>query len=200
VDTAFDSSRLNSVFAFPLSGRAPFVLRWEEFLAYFDKMRAFGVVESMKDFYWDIRPKPEYGTIEIRVFDAPLTVGKAAVLAAYVQALARYLLVERPHQLSEDLYLVYNYNRFQACRFGLDGELIDPFTQARRSVREDILELLGALQVHAAELSAEPALEMAREWAAHTGNDARWIRERFDHSGSLEDLMWQQSRVWSQPG
>jgi carboxylate-amine ligase len=198
VDTAFDSSRLNSVFAFPLSGRAPFVLRWDQFMTYFDKMRAFGVVESMKDFYWDIRPKPEYGTIEIRVFDTPLTVSKAAALAAYVQALARYLLVEPQHQPSDDLYLVYNYNRFQACRFGLDGELIDPFTQTRRSVREDILGLLPALQVHAAGLSAEPALEMVREWATRTGNDARWIRERFEHSGSLEDLMWQQSRMWSQ--
>ena len=39
-------------------------------------MRGFGVVESMKDFYWDIRPKPEYGTIEIRVCDTPLDVAQ----------------------------------------------------------------------------------------------------------------------------
>ncbi|HNT85696.1 MAG TPA: YbdK family carboxylate-amine ligase, partial [Ottowia sp.] len=62
-DTAFDSARLNSVFAFPLSGRAPCVLSWAEFGQYFDKMTRTGVVRSMKDFYWDIRPKPEYGTI-----------------------------------------------------------------------------------------------------------------------------------------
>src|SRR3990172_8852941 len=118
VDTAFDTSRLNSVFAFPLSGRAPFVRRWQEFQTYFTRMRGFGIVESMKDFYWDIRPKPEYGTIEIRVCDTPVTVERAAALAAYAQALARYLLVERPHPLGEDVYHVYSYNRFQACRFG----------------------------------------------------------------------------------
>jgi hypothetical protein len=66
-DTGFHSARLNSVFAFPLSGRAPFALSWEDFERYFDKMTATGVVKSMKDFYWDIRPKPEYGTIEVRV-------------------------------------------------------------------------------------------------------------------------------------
>ncbi|WP_300652237.1 YbdK family carboxylate-amine ligase, partial [Hydrogenophaga sp.] len=67
VDTLFDSARLNSVFAFPLSGRAPFTLSWDDFAnVYFTKMESTGVVKSMKDFYWDIRPKPEYGTIELR--------------------------------------------------------------------------------------------------------------------------------------
>ena len=42
--------------AFPLSGRAPFALTWEDFTAYFDKMIRTGVVKDMKDFYWDIRP------------------------------------------------------------------------------------------------------------------------------------------------
>jgi carboxylate-amine ligase len=83
-DTLFDSARLNSVFAFPLSGRAPFVLDWADFeTGYFSKMEATGVVSSMKDFYWDIRPKPEYGTIELRVCDTPLTVERAAALACY---------------------------------------------------------------------------------------------------------------------
>ena len=44
------------MFAFPLSGRAPCVLTWDEFGPYFDKMTRPGVVKSMKDFYWDIRP------------------------------------------------------------------------------------------------------------------------------------------------
>jgi carboxylate-amine ligase len=200
VDTAFDSARLNSVFAFPLSGRAPFLLRWEEFVAFFERMRGYGIVESMKDFYWDIRPKPEYGTIEIRVFDTPLNVEKAAALAGYVQSLCRYLLVERPVDPAETIYDVYNYNRFQACRFGLDGVLIDPVSQQHRSIREDILATAQALRVHARELSAEGALEVIEQCAAQTGNDARWIRECYAGSRSFEDLMWQQSRAWSMPG
>ncbi|MBE3034788.1 MAG: glutamate--cysteine ligase, partial [Actinobacteria bacterium] len=84
VDTGFASARMNSVSAFPMSGRAPFVLTWDAFIAYFDKMHATGVIESMKDFYWDIRPKPEFGTIEVRVMDTPLTVERAAAIAAYI--------------------------------------------------------------------------------------------------------------------
>jgi len=113
VDTRFDSARLNSVFAFPLSGRAPFVLDWQAFCdGYFASMEATGVVKSMKDFYWDIRPKPEYGTIELRVCDTPLTVDRAASLACYLQALCRYLLKGHEPGPTEDDYLVYTYNRF----------------------------------------------------------------------------------------
>jgi len=191
VDTAFDSSRLNAVFAFPLSGRAPFVQTWDEFNAFFGKMRAAGIVESMKDFYWDIRPKPEFGTIEVRVCDTPLTVERAAALAAYIQALARWLLIERPHRISEDAYLPYTYNRFQACRFGLEGEFIDPEAGTRRSLADEVMLTLGALAVHARELDSEAALRDI-EGIVRGGNDARWMREQYGRSGSLSDLVWRQ--------
>ena len=196
-DTSFDSSRLNAVYAFPLSGRAPVLDRWDAFVAYFEKMRAARVVESMKDFYWDIRPKPEYGTIEVRVFDTPLTVDKAAALAAYVQALARYLLIERPVAIQEDMYLAYTYNRFQACRFGLEGLMIDPTTHEHRPLHEDIVATTAQLAVHADELESAPALRLIAGWASSRANDASWMRGHFARSESLADLMWQTSQLWS---
>ena len=48
-DTAFDSARLNSIAAFPLSGRAPVVARWSGFVEYFEAMRDYGIVDSMKE-------------------------------------------------------------------------------------------------------------------------------------------------------
>ncbi|ODN63494.1 glutamate--cysteine ligase, partial [Burkholderia cenocepacia] len=145
VDTGFHSARLNSVFAFPLSGRAPFVLTWDSFEEYFTKMVNTGVVNSMKDFYWDIRPKPGYGTIEVRVMDTPLSVDRAAAIACYIQTLARYLLTDRPLKLSEDDYLVYTFNRFEACRFGLEGTCVNPQTGERRTIAEDILDTLDRI-------------------------------------------------------
>ncbi|RBH42453.1 glutamate--cysteine ligase, partial [Pseudomonas sp. MWU13-2860] len=61
VDTLFQTSRLTSVNAFPLSGCMPCVNSWPQFNDYFHRMANLGIVASMKDFYWDIRPKPEYG-------------------------------------------------------------------------------------------------------------------------------------------
>jgi carboxylate-amine ligase len=196
VDTAYDSSRLNSVFAFPLSGRAPVVERWSDFVDYFEKLRAANVVESMKDFSWDIRPQPEYGTIEVRVFDTPLTVERAAALGAYVQALARHLLIDRPVVVDDDLYLSYTYNRFQACRFGLEGLMIDPHSRKHVPIHEDVLATCEQLAVDAQELESSTALDQVARWARERNNDARWMRERYAETESLADLMWKQSQYW----
>lgn len=189
VDTQFNSARLNSVFAFPLSGRAPFLLSWDEFEhSYYAKMEATGIVKSMKDFYWDIRPKPEYGTIELRVCDTPLTVERAAALSAYLQALCRHLLERNESEPAEDDYLVYNYNRFQACRFGLDGTLVHPKSHESMSLREDILATLRVVDPHAEALGSQDALDHLYE-ILREGNDAAYLRAQFSGCGSLEGMV-----------
>jgi len=188
-DTRFNSARLNSVFAFPLSGRAPFLLSWDAFERdYFTRMENTGIVRSMKDFYWDLRPKPEYGTIELRVCDTPLTVERAAALACYLQALCRHLLERNEPPPQEDDYLVYNYNRFQACRFGLDGTLVHPQTHETISLREDILTTLRHLEPHAKALGSEAALEHLYN-ETHTGSDAAFLREAHEEAGSTEGIV-----------
>lgn len=175
-DTSFDSARLNSVFAFPLSGRAPFALTWEEFKTYFGKMTHTGVVKSMKDFYWDIRPKPEFGTIEIRVFDTPLTIERAAALSGYVQSLAAWFMQDQPFMPTEDDYLVYTYNRFQACRFGLGAVYVDPATGDHMPLREHILMTMARIDRHATSVGANAAINMLRTSVDRDENDARWLR------------------------
>ena len=185
-DTLFDSARLNSVFAFPMSGRAPFTLCWDEFSSvYFAKMEKTGIIKSMKDFYWDIRPKPEYGTVELRVCDTPLTVQRAAALAAYLQALCRHLLERREAPPVEDDYLVYNYNRFQACRFGLDGVITHPKTYQPLSLREDIVATLESLRSHGEALGSTAALEELAQVARQAG-DAQSLRAQYESLGSLQ--------------
>nr|WP_233167876.1 YbdK family carboxylate-amine ligase [Xylophilus sp. ASV27] len=177
-DTQFDSARLNSVFAFPLSGRAPFALDWSAFETFYGKMTRTGVVKSMKDFYWDIRPKPEYGTIEIRVFDTPLTVERAAALAGYVQSLAAWFLIDQPFVPDEDDYLVYTTNRFQACRFGLDASYVDPASGQHMPLRDHILLTMHQVQRHAEAQGAANALHLLRGSVSTGENDARWLRNR----------------------
>ncbi len=196
-DTGFHSARLNSVFAFPMSGRAPYVLTWEHFGVYFEKMTRTGVIKSMKDFYWDIRPKPEFGTIEIRVLDTPLTIEKAAAMAGLVQCLSRWLRVERPFELSEDDYLPYTFNRFQACRFGLDGTFVDPRTGEHRSLREDLQQTFAALEIHAMELKAEGAINYLRQEMLTVGNDAIWIRQTQARERLLPEVVRQQTLLWA---
>ena len=196
VDTAFDSSRLNAVSVFPLSGTLPMVRSWREFNAYFDEMVDLGIVESMKDFYWDIRPKPEFGTIELRVADTPLTVQRAGALAAYAQTLAAYLLEERTRQPQRAMYQVYSFNRFSACRFGLSASLID--AQARRQValRDDILVTLEALAPYAQRLGTQAPLRELMGSAATGQNDSAWLRGIYEKTRSLIDVAHAQSELW----
>lgn len=196
VDTSFHSSRLSVVSAFPLSGVMPLVRNWEEFEAYFDKMQRLGIVETMKDFYWDVRPKPEYGTVEIRVCDTPLTVEKAGHLAGLAQALCAWLLEERPVPVEPALYTLYAYNRFQACRHGLSGTIIEPFTETRHTIAAELLALLPRLAPYARAYKAQAALEAIHAEAETWRNDAVWLREAYAHERSLPDTVRRLCALW----
>ena len=198
-DTAFQSSRLTAVSAFPLSGHMPFVPDWAAFVEYFETMRGYRIVEAMKDFYWDIRPKPEYGTIEIRVCDTPLTVRRAALLAAYAQALAAWLLEERRRAPSASVYQVNAFNRFEACRYGYLGKLVDPFERRTRSIGEDILDTAAAVMPQAARLDCVEAVRTLAEDVRHGYSDAGWLRARLAASGSLPDVVREAGELWAKP-
>ncbi|SHN05688.1 carboxylate-amine ligase [Duganella sacchari] len=87
-NSGFCSARSNVVGAFPMSGTMPAHIRsWQQFEQHFARLAALGIVTSVKDFYWDVRPKPESGTIELRVLDTPLHPSFAAALACYARAL-----------------------------------------------------------------------------------------------------------------
>ena len=195
-DTSFQSSRLTAVSAFPLAGHIPFVPDWDAFLEYFGRMQGFGIVASMKDFYWDIRPKPEYGTVEIRVCDTPLNVRRAALLAAYAQSLAAWHLEERPLQPSRDVYLVNSYNRFEACRYGFRGDLVEPYESRKKKIGEDILDTLQRIAPHAERLGCAELLDELAAGVRIGESDANWLRGRQSAYGSLADVVRESCSRW----
>jgi len=195
-DTSFETSRLHAVSSFPLSGRMPTVRNWAEFNGYFDEMQHYGIVASMKDFYWDIRPKPEYGTVEIRICDTPLMVETAAQLAAYAQTLSADLLRNRVDSALEPMNRVYGYNRFQACRFGFEGVIVDPEHDRHVRIRDDLIETLERLGPTATKMGSSIALLALAGAAARQANDSRWLRERYMETKSLPDVVRMQAMRW----
>jgi carboxylate-amine ligase len=169
---------------------------WAEFLEYFTRMKGFGIVASMKDFYWDIRPKPEYGTIEIRVCDTPLTVRRAGLLAAYAQSLAACHLAERRLQPARETYLVNSYNRFEACRYGFGGEMVDPYLSRKTKIGADILETIGMVRPHAVRLGCAPLLDELEAGVRLGESDAGWLRRRHAAKGSLSDVVRDACSRW----
>lgn len=197
VDTGFHSSRSNIFNAFPLSGVIPYLMTWHDFSNYFHMMKNAGVIETMKDFYWDIRPKPEYGSVEIRVFDTPLTIYKAVLIAAYVQSLAHHLLNSKRNVITPVLYYLYNYNRFLACRYGLEGDFINPYTLQHNLIVEDILETLSSIKNSIEYLNNSDLIARLLEDIVNKKNDAVLLRQINKQVNSLPKLVMKQSELWS---
>jgi carboxylate-amine ligase len=197
VDTGYHSSRLTIFNSFPSSGVIPYFTEWKEFSDYFFKMRDLKIIGSMKDLYWDIRPKPEFGTVEVRVCDTPLTIKKAVLVGAYIQALALYLLEEKPVQLSRDLYYLYSFNRFQATRYGFEGDFIDPNTNQRYSIFEDILNTIKKIERYANQLNSMPYISQLMIDLVNKKNDATLLRQMYKEVSSFTKLVDHQCTIWS---
>ncbi|MDR1709791.1 MAG: glutamate--cysteine ligase [Candidatus Accumulibacter sp.] len=189
VDTLFHSARLNAVSAFPLSGQCPELDGWAGFIEHFGFLRDCGIAASIKDLYWDIRPKPEYGTVEIRVCDTPLDIVRAVALAAFAQALSRRLLRERPALGAAQALHVARYNKFQACRYGFDAQISDPRRRAQEPLRASLKALLETLDADARELGVGRWLETLRTALSAGATGADWLRARHAAHKSLNDMV-----------
>ncbi len=196
VDTGYYSSRSHTFSAYPLSGVMPYLSTWEEFSNYYYKMHDIGAIKTMKDFYWDIRPKPEFGTVEVRVCDTPLTIKKAMIIAAYIQSLSLYLLCERPKILSPNLYYFYSHNRFQAARFGLKGQIVDPKSLLPKVISEDILETTETITKYSNDLNNQDFISQLVEGVTHGQSDTTLLRKIFHQVKSFPNLVHEQCLIW----
>ncbi|HSI50231.1 MAG TPA: YbdK family carboxylate-amine ligase [Ideonella sp.] len=145
-DTGFCASRPLEPLLYPHAGAMPRFKDWAGFEQACEEIFSTRLASTLKDIYWDVRPKPEFGTIEVRVFDTPLSVHKAAALAAFTRGCAALALAgtlrlpDQPQPLTAE-----RVSRFLACRDGLDAELFDPFAQAWRPARGWLSELAAAI-------------------------------------------------------
>jgi carboxylate-amine ligase len=196
IDTEFDSCRSNVVNLFPVSGMPPFILDWAEFEDYLTKMKRLRLIGGVNNFYWDIRPKAEFGTIEIRVCDTPLSIEKTVQIAAFAQSLAHYLLEEKPFSLI-DKYDLYGYNRFQASKLGFNAFLINPITFEEYSLLEDILSLYPKMEPYSKALNAHEFIAALIADAADKKNDAAWLRKLFSEGEDLKDIIYLASHLFS---
>ncbi|MFN4326375.1 MAG: YbdK family carboxylate-amine ligase [Azonexus sp.] len=188
-DSFYQSARLNAVSAFPLSGQCPPLDDWPAFCRHFEFLQACGIAQGIKDLYWDVRPKPEFGTVEIRVCDTPLSIEQAVALAAFAQSLARWLLRTRPPLHTDRQAHVARYNKFQACRYGFDARISDPVGLGQQPLRQTLAPLLEAISEDARALGCLHWLNPLKQQLAEGAGDAAWLRARFREQGNLNDVV-----------
>lgn len=141
-DTGFASARPLESIVYPYGGPMPRLANWAEFEQVANEIFDTGLARSLKDIYWDVRPKPEFGTVEVRVFDTPLSVKRAVVLAAFTRGCAALALAGKLAPPTANApYGAERVSRFYACRDGMNAVIHDPFAGRWMPVRRYLEEL-----------------------------------------------------------
>jgi carboxylate-amine ligase len=167
-DSGFDSVRTVIFQAFPRTGLPRRFAGYADYVKALDAVIGAGAVPDPSFFWWDVRPQPQLGTVEVRVMDAQSTVTDVSALVALVQSLSRLELEgDSPQPAVGDEALAEN--RFLAARDGMDARVIEPATGRLVPVRAMLDALLARCRPHAVALGCASELEQVRLLAASTG-------------------------------
>lgn len=176
-DTGLASSRITIFEALPTAGHACTFDSWRDFERTYDSMLASRAITSIKDLWWDVRPHPGYGTVEIRICDGPPTLSEAISLVALVQALAVSLdgQLRDGRRFHAPAYWILRENKWRASRWGLEAEIVMDETGRTSLLRTEIQELIARLDGIAAALGSGGALSALAE---SLGRDPSYVRQR----------------------
>jgi glutamate---cysteine ligase / carboxylate-amine ligase len=161
--TGLASNRTIQFQGFPRTGIPRRFENYADWVETVDLLLRSGAIPEPTFLWWDIRPQPRLGTVEIRIMDAQPRLAATAALAALVQALARLELEQgyaAPALLDAGEALAEN--RFIAARDATAGELIDPARRIRVPIATLLDDVLTAARPHADALDALDALDDVR--------------------------------------
>jgi carboxylate-amine ligase len=164
-DTGLASSRAIVFGGLPTSGPPQPLTDWTEFEEYMDTLLRAGTIRSIKEVWWDIRPHPDFGTVEIRMFDGVPTLREIGMTAALSQSLVQLLdtQLDRGYKLPTPPAWVVRDNKWRATRYGLDAIVITDDSGSTAPLRDELYELTRELQPVADRLGCGPELGVVTE-------------------------------------
>jgi carboxylate-amine ligase len=184
--TGLASTRTKVFEAFPRSGLPPAFASWEEFELLVDRGIKAGSFADYTYIWWDVRPHPRLGTIELRICDAQASIGAVEGIVALVQSLVATLAeaYEDGETLPVQPVTLVDENKWRATRDGLDARLVDLDNDTERSAREAVLALVERSEPAARRLGCAAELDSVEALLARgTGADAQL--GVYEETGSL---------------
>ena len=188
--TGLASTRTPIFRAFPRVGIPPTYKNWEDYAERIEFMIKARVIEDYTYLWFDVRPHPNFGTVEIRVMDSQTRVDHTLGLAAMVQGLVKELSehYDADQRLSRYPYEMLDENKWLAARHGLEGELVDLPSSVRVSTRELAQRLVDRIRPHSEELGS--AAELAHvEDLLERGNGASRQVVVYEANHDLREVM-----------
>jgi carboxylate-amine ligase len=175
--TGLASTRTPIFRAFPRVGIPPTYKDWDDYSRRIEFMIEARVIEDYTYLWFDVRPHPNFGTVEIRVMDSQTRVDHTLGLAALVQGLVKELSehFEAGKTLSKYPFEMLDENKWLAARHGLEGELVDLPSSERVPTHELARRLLDRMREHCQDLGSAAELEYVDDLLERGNGAARQV-------------------------
>ncbi|MEU9890465.1 glutamate--cysteine ligase [Sphaerisporangium sp. NPDC051011] len=189
-DTGLASSRAIVFGALPTAGPPQMLADWAEFEEYMDTLKRAGTIKSIKEVWWDIRPHPDFGTIEIRMFDGIPTLREVGMVTALSQCLIQQFdqQLDRGYRLPHPAPWVVRDNKWRATRYGLDATVITDDNGTTAPVRDMLYELTRELAPMSERLGCADELAVVSD-VLEQGNSCERQRAILSGGGTLDDIV-----------
>jgi carboxylate-amine ligase len=159
-DTGLASSRSKVFEGLPTAGLPEQIDDWPDFERFMGTLVSASAIKTVREVWWDIRPHPDFGTVELRMCDGIPTLGEVAALAAMAQCLVEWF--DQAHDRGQSLPVprewILRQNKWRAARHGVDADLIVDEEGRCQPLREGVAELLEELEPLATELGCRDEL------------------------------------------
>ncbi len=189
-DTELCSARTKVFEALPTAGLPPLLDGWVDFEGFMSTLLTAGAIASIREVWWDVRPHPDFGTVELRMCDAVQTMHEVGALVALSQCSVAELQARAtaggPTTTVRDW--VVRENKWLAARHGIDAELIVDDEGTRRPARDLVREMVDRLAPFAAELDCAEELERVPA-IVERGTGAQRQREVLSGGGDHHDVV-----------
>ena len=188
--TGLHSTRTPIFRAFPRVGIPPTYKDWADYERRIEFMVESGAIQDYTYLWYDVRPHPNFGTVEVRVLDAQTRLEHTLALAALVQAMVKELSehFDAGGVLGEYPWQMLDENKWLAARHGLDGELVDLPSSERVATKALARRLLDRLREHAQDLGSAAELEAIDDLLAR-GNGAQRQMVVYEANHDLREVM-----------
>jgi carboxylate-amine ligase len=162
-DTGFASYRTKLFEALPLAGISTFSGNWQGYLDEVNLLEKRKIIKSIRDLWWDIRPSPGFGTVEVRVCDMPSRFSHTLCLTGIIQAMVAFIAESDINSMPPNLNLL-RANKWQAARHGLRGRFCDIYglmQKPEQSLASSVTDMLEHISPFAKRLGATPYIDTA---------------------------------------
>ena len=189
-DTGLASARTKIFEGMPTAGLPFRLANYGEFQSFMNSLINAGAIESIREIWWDIRPHPQFGTIEVRICDCPSTLTDTAAITALTQCLVDWLDSCYDAGLMPELLRpwIVRENKWRAARYGLEANVIIDNAGTQRALAEEIDRLVSRLEGHSIELECEDELKDIRQ-LLRDGASYQRQRKVFAESSSFPDMV-----------